>query len=473
VKTIIIIILLTASRLATGQIFEKKFFAKTDWYTNNDADIFYKSDTIVLFQHNICNYPIDIKTYCESETRQFKHGNIIQVSFGKRNKMTLTARHGNGYQIRIDQKWQLDKNNNLVLKPDEKNIYTFKPISSRQVNVPSDYATEVTTTELTLTRVKSTDIIETNALKLLIDSIAKYTRLDGFYFGYPNTASNRYSELNRLTEIASSQELLELIANKNTTIKAAAFQSLCAKDSVDIIPIVMSHLYDTSLIAIQQGCIGSQQMTGDYFLQVFNFYLATKDSNYWVNNYSRIAGVDSILFYDPKIRLEYKESKIRGINGDTSYYDRIREIALKERIPVSVLALAKYKRQKDKAIIESYFADEKTQYYAIWAVREFHDTSFYPLLIKVFEKEWKDKHYDYIKWRILYQALAQYPNATTLELFDKTISAKDKFRYQTLGRYLTIAITKYPNPLFDRYQNKVQIDNFHKEFMAEEANAEN
>jgi len=310
-------------------------------------------------------------------------------------------------------------------------------------------------------------------VKSLVDSIIGYDRLDGMYIGYHGIKSKQYDRLNLLTDISYSKELLELIKSKNTTIKCAAFQSLCSKDSIDIIPIVISHLYDTSLVSIQQGCIGSRQIVGDYFLQTFYSYLATKDSSYFVNNYSRIVEVDSILFYDPAIRLAYKDARINGTNGDTLYYDRIRKIALNERIPVSVLALAKYKREQDKEIIASYFADDQTQYYAIWAVREFPDTTFYPLLVKVFEKEWKEKYYDYTKWRVLYQALAKYPNAKTLELFDKTINARKKFRRETLARYMIIAITKYPNPFFEKYQNKVEIDKFHREFLGEEASAEN
>lgn len=307
----------------------------------------------------------------------------------------------------------------------------------------------------------------------LVDSIAKYDKLDGPYIGYSGIKSQQYDRLNRLTSNSTSRELLELTGSANATIKCAAFQSLCLRDSVDVIPIVVTSLYDTSLVFVQEGCIGQQQMTGDYFLQTFFFYLATKDSSFFLDNYSRLARVDSILFYDPRIRLAHKEGKIKGTNGDTLYYDRIRDIAFNERIPVSVFALAKYKRQQDKEIIASYFLDDKAQYYAIWAVREFPDTSFYPLLIKVFEKEWKKRYYSYPKWRILYQALAQYPNAKTLELFDKTIKARNKFRRQTLGRYLTIAITKYPNPLFDKYENIVEISKLHREFLGEEANIEN
>lgn len=310
-------------------------------------------------------------------------------------------------------------------------------------------------------------------LENLVDSIIRYNRLDGMYIGYHGIKSEQYDRLNLLTEISYSKELFELIKRKNTTIKCAAFQSLCLKDSIDVIPLVVSHLYDTSLVSIQEGCNGSRQIVGDYFLQTFYSYLATKDSSYFVNNYSRIVKVDSILFYDPAIRLAYKEARIKGTNGDTMYYNRIREIALNERIPISVLALAKYKKEQDREIIASYFTDDQAQYYAIWAVREFPDTIFYPLLVKVFEKEWKDKYYDYTKWRVLYQALAKYPNAKTLELFDKTINARNKFRRETLGRYLIIAIAKYPNPLFGKYENKVEINKFHREFLGEEASAEN
>lgn len=311
-------------------------------------------------------------------------------------------------------------------------------------------------------------------VKSLVDSIIQYDKLDDIYIDYSAITSERYRyrRLNLLTEVSSSKELLELTANKSSVIKCVAFQSLCSKDSIDIIPIVTSHLYDTSLIRLKLGCIGLQQMIGDYFLLAFYYYLSTKSSSYFINNHSRLANIDSLLLYDPKIRLAIKEEKIKRINRDPKYYDRIRDIAINERIPVSVLALAKYKKQKDKEIIKSYLSEDKTQYYAIWAVREFPDTTFYPLLVKLFNKKWRERHYNYAKWRILYQALAQYPNEKTLELFDKTINARNKFKQETLGRYLTIAITKYPNTLFDKYQNKVKIDPFHKDSLVEEANIE-
>lgn len=307
----------------------------------------------------------------------------------------------------------------------------------------------------------------------LVDSISQYGKLDGPYIGYAGIRSQQYDRINRLTGYSTTKELLDLTNNDNAIVRCAVFESLCLKDSVDVIPLVIANLYDTSLIVVQQGCIGRWQIAGDYILRAFYSYLATKDSSYFAQNHSDLVAIDSILFYDPKVRLAHKEARIKGINGDTLYYNRIRDIAINERIAVSVLALAKYRKQQDKEIIASYFVDDQAQYYAIWAVREFPDSSFYPLLVKVFEKQWKKRYYSYPKWRILYQALAQYPNDETLKMFDKTIRARNKFRRQTLGTYLLIAINKYPDPMFDKYVNAVKLDKFHRENLVEESNIEN
>jgi hypothetical protein len=87
------------------------------------------------------------------------------------------------------------------------------------------------------------------------------------------------------------------------------------------------------------------------------------------------------------------------------------------------------------------------------------DSSFYPKLINIFEREWREKLYDYGKWQIVYQALTRYPAAPqTLALFKRTIQTRDKFRYQTLGTDLLIAITRYPSPIFEQLKPQIKLD---------------
>lgn len=152
-KLFLIITLLICCEFSLAQVFNKKYFTKTDWFTNNTGDTFYKSDTIILLKHNICNKKIDIKAYCESETSQFKHGNIVQLILGKRNKMKLIIKHGNGWTFMKGQKWKF-KANNLILQNHKNNSYIFRPINSRHVAVPDEYGAQVLTTELTLIRIK-------------------------------------------------------------------------------------------------------------------------------------------------------------------------------------------------------------------------------------------------------------------------------------------------------------------------------
>ena len=112
------------------------------------------------------------------------------------------------------------------------------------------------------------------------------------------------------------------------------------------------------------------------------------------------------------------------------------------------------------------------QYWSIYAVREFPDTAFYPALVALFEKEWGQKAYDYPKWRILYQALAQYPTDTTKKLFERTLQTKDEFRYNTLGKYLLIALTRYPNPSFTSIKSKIKISDAYRSDLQDEMDIE-
>ncbi|MEI7726190.1 MAG: hypothetical protein WCK09_13865 [Bacteroidota bacterium] len=157
-----------------------------------------------------------------------------------------------------------------------------------------------------------------------------------------------------------------------------------------------------------------------------------------------------------------KYSLLRTLQPNIKYYSRVREIATKENSPVATLALSRFKNPADIGTIKLLFKNEKTEYYAAYCAREFPDGTFYPLLVKIFEREWLCKYYDLPKWRILYQALSKYPTEQTYQLFKRTIDCKDGFRHQTLGTYLMIAITKYPDKLFDPLKSKIKLNKYHQ-----------
>jgi hypothetical protein len=309
-------------------------------------------------------------------------------------------------------------------------------------------------------------------IQLLVDSMAKYNQVDDRVVGAEGSISKQFARFERLLQQATNEELHTLTKYTNTTVRCYAIQAYCMKNSnnFDLVQTVfMKSLYDNSIIRSLSGCMGSTDKLGDYMLSQGIFCLVNMDSS---NFRKLLSPIDSIMIYDTAIHLSYKSDVLENSKANPKDYARIREIAIKEKLPVAVLALARYKRQEDIEIISSFLKDKETYYYAIWAVREFPDMAFYPLLLDIFEKRWKEKKYNYSEWRILYQALAKYPNNTTIKLFDKTVNVRNKFKKSTLGRYLSIAITKYPHSDYEQFKDKVEIDNLHSRFLEQEIKAE-
>lgn len=307
-------------------------------------------------------------------------------------------------------------------------------------------------------------------IQKFVDEIAKDNILKSEGVGEAGVRTKQWDRFEELRKTATDKELIELTNHENSVVRCYSFEALTSRKNVDIFPILLKHLYDTSKIKTFSGCIMSSQLAGDYFVNVVT--PEDIDLNVYKLSAKQRSIVDSILLFDKTIRLENKYTLISGLKSNPKYYNRLREIAITEKNPIATLALARFKNQNDIEIIKSLFRNEDNEYYAAYSVREFSDNSFYPIIVNLFEKEWKKKLYDYPLWRILYQALAKYPSKETYELFDRTTKTKDSFRYQTLGKYLKIAITKYPNPIFEPLKEKIRLDEFNANEMKNESSYE-
>jgi len=307
-------------------------------------------------------------------------------------------------------------------------------------------------------------------IQKIVDKIAKDNILKSEGVSETGTRTEQWDRFDELRKTATDSELIDLTNHENSVVRCYSFQALTARKNVDIFPILLKHMNDTSKIETFFGCIMSSQLVGDYFINVVTpGYI---DNDVYKLSDKQKAIIDSILIFDKSILLENKNTLLSNLKPEPQYYNRIREIVKTEKIPVAFLALARFQNSNDIEIIKSLFGREDSEYYAVYSVREFPDKSFYPVLVNLFEKEWKKKLYDYPLWRILYQALAQYPLKKTYELFERTTKTNDSFRYQTLGKYLKIAITKYPNPMFEPLKEKIKLDEFNSNNMENEIDYE-
>jgi hypothetical protein len=200
-------------------------------------------------------------------------------------------------------------------------------------------------------------------------------------------------------------------------------------------------------------------MVGDFFLDLVTPRYIDLSAKKLTEDQRTL--IDSVLLFNKSIKLNSRNGVLYRIKPESKYYKRVKEMATVENNLSALETLAKFKNANDINIIKNAFKKEDDEYCAISAVLEFPDRAFYQNLVYVFNEQWAHDHYDSPKWRILYQALAKYPTDKTLELFDRTVTTNDRYRYQTLGVYLTIAINKYPNNLYNSIKEKIKLDKYH------------
>jgi hypothetical protein len=303
----------------------------------------------------------------------------------------------------------------------------------------------------------------------LADSIAKDTRTEGKAVGiFSEDGLNRYK---RLQQIATNQELATLTHHSDAVVRCHSYYLLAQRKKVDFFPILLDHLKDTASVVVFHADVGTTETVGNYFVEITK---SNADS-------MQQSMIDSILLFDKTIRIETKYVLLSEIRPNPNYYKRIKEIASTEKRPEAVLALARFKNKDDIEIIKHILQKKESgrydifssQYWGIYCAREFSDSSFYPYLTKIFEQEWNKKLYDYGKWSLLFQALAKYPNRNTYQLFERTTKSKDEFRYQTLCVYLLVAIQKYPNQIFEPLKEKIKLDEYHRDEVKYDMDADN
>tara|TARA_R110002050_G_scaffold194907_1_gene329749 strand:- start:235 stop:1179 length:945 start_codon:yes stop_codon:yes gene_type:complete len=304
----------------------------------------------------------------------------------------------------------------------------------------------------------------------IADSIAADNQYKSSGVGYGGVRTSQWERFLTLKDKAKSEELRQLTNHTNSVVRCYSFQALAERQDSMTFSILLNHLKDNEYVSTFQGCIVSSSTVGDFFVNIVTpKYISL--SAYKLKE-SEQQNLDSLLIFDPKIKLSAKSRLLKDLQPKPQYHERVRQIAKEERNPTAAITLARFQDEADIDIIKGFFKKEKTEYYAIYAAREFPHKEFYTELVKIFEREWKEKYYDYSKWRILYQALAKYDNQQTLEFFERTINAKKKFRRQTLGKYLIIAITKYPTKNFEDLKPKIKLDDYYMDAVLDEMNIE-
>lgn len=295
-------------------------------------------------------------------------------------------------------------------------------------------------------------------VKTLAIEIAKDNVLKSRSIGIGGEKLEQWNRYEVLKNTATDEELKILAEDTNAVVRCYSFMALTNRKTIDIMPILIKHLYDNTIFKIHEDCSMGNQLTGDYFLNIVTSnYL---DSNGYKLTDKEKMEVDSILIFDKNIRIEAKNKMLLKINSDEKYYERIREIVQSENNRIGLICLSKFRKQQDKQIIieKLLSTDKDNKYYALLAVRNFSDTAFF-LPVKTIHKleiNTKAGSYDYTL-RILYQVIVQFRNKRSIELLDETLNTLKKKSLQKHSEFIWLAIQKYPDPIFQDILSRIKL----------------
>ena len=158
--------LLLSSQIVWAQTFNKKYFTNTSWFSNNNDTNFYMRDTLKLIKYSNlapkwAQWTPGRKYYAENASTHLNTGELVELRFESRGKMELLWRE-RSYKYIIPYglwTWTFDEKNNVLSfhYSETKSVFSFRPISEKQIKIESSFAEHddlLTTTELTVIRVR-------------------------------------------------------------------------------------------------------------------------------------------------------------------------------------------------------------------------------------------------------------------------------------------------------------------------------
>ncbi len=283
-----------------------------------------------------------------------------------------------------------------------------------------------------------------SALDSVVREMAEANRLEEQYIGVGGTPSKQWKRFEWLTANASDSELVRLTGYKNPIVKCYAFKAIQERGKIDALTVLLKNISDSTRFETMSGCIIGEEIVADYFLANYSYY----------NRHTEV--IDSAILYGEN--LKWRNFSLSGMYPTKSRYNRFRELVVSRKSIEVIVPLAKYKRDSDKMLI-AQLLKEKDDYslsYALDAVANFPDQSFFPALEKMLSDELRKTNNTYSgNSEALYKALAQYKSKKVRKLFDRVLRDMKGEQLVKHSDFIYQAVKENPDPIYDglRYRH--------------------
>jgi hypothetical protein len=263
----------------------------------------------------------------------------------------------------------------------------------------------------------------------MANEIAQKETLEGAYIGYSGSESETYKKFVRLSKIATLQELLQLMNNKSNVLKGYIIGDLIQKKYDSLTYIFNKILESKSSVNTLSGCIGGEQSLANLMFEGI-IYQNSSENSKWTKEEveEKISEFSEIALYS-----EFTDSYL--LTHILSYYNpkdknisRLREICNRDSSDLSLLTLAKLKRNEDIEFIKSF---KKKSFLAI---SEFPHDNFWEFL-KEYRTECRNKFY--------LKAISKYCNKESLLLIKDIVDTLEQLKLESYERNPIKPVFKY------------------------------
>lgn len=183
------------------------------------------------------------------------------------------------------------------------------------------------------------------------------------------------SSIHYIEAHTTDKELVRLSHSEHPILRAIAFREMLRRQTFDHFSIIMNHLTDTAIVAVDAGEWGS------WYRTVSDFIIA---NGKWKTTGDRDKTVTEVITKHDYLRSAY--SALPGIELKKVYYPYIKEMVGRdiefEKREDALYALARFKIKEDvpiiKAILMSYIAELSRSSFAL--MRNYPDTAYLEVL---------------------------------------------------------------------------------------------
>jgi hypothetical protein len=278
-----------------------------------------------------------------------------------------------------------------------------------------------------------------------------------------------------ISKMLTDKELFQLFQSEHPILRASAFREMVQRKSINHFDLLMNHLDDTAIVAVDQGEFGiSFRTVSDDILQG-----AT-----WKTQDSKNQTIDLVLTNHNYLQSAYRI--LTEIEAQKKYYANIRDMATRPRrlsydgyelgfddIEYALYGLAKFKRMDDISILKNRMMEHvwKLSNISFRLMKEFPDTAYLDVFQSYYRRQFyrfngnrRDGFTGYYFERAdpedFSNALAEQQNEGSATLFDTLLNRLPLQTCMPDGKNIMeeviMAIWEHPCPAYGRLREKIK-----------------